>query len=83
MSTPEIPPEHGHNSTHSAIAIPDQLDSTSSKLVYLYLSTVGDATIDDLQTALDLPQLTLFPVLQTLERADLVECDGLTYTITA
>lgn len=85
MSTTELTHEHDHDSDadHAAITIPIELDSSGSKLVYLYLRTVDEATIEELQTALDLRQLSLFPVLQTLEGADLIERDGMTYTTTA
>jgi hypothetical protein len=72
-----------HEQTHeTAVPIPETLDSSGSKLVYLYLSTVDKATIDDLQTTLDMQQLALFPVLQTLQNADLVDHNGMTYTTT-
>ena len=34
--------------------MPADLDSSNSKLVYLYLETVEEATIDDLQATLNL-----------------------------
>lgn len=64
-------------------SIPAELDSSNSKLVYLYLSTVEEASIDDLQAALDIQQLTLFPTLRTLEGEDLIERDGETVTVAA
>ena len=63
--------------------MPAELDSSNSKLVYLYLETVEEATIDDLQATLDVKQLALFPTLATLEDKDLIERDGETFTITA
>ncbi|MFC6907243.1 TrmB family transcriptional regulator [Halalkalicoccus tibetensis] len=63
--------------------LPAELDSGNSKLVYLYLSIVEEATVDDLQAALDIQQLTLFPTLRTLEGEDLIERTGETVTIAA
>lgn len=63
--------------------MPADLDSSNSKLVYLYLETVEEATIDDLQSTLDLKQLALFPTLATLEGKDLIERNGETFTIAA
>jgi predicted transcriptional regulator len=73
-----------HDQEHeTAVTIPTTLDSSGSKLVYLYLSTVDEATIEDLQTTLEMQQIALFPVLETLESADLVDHDGMTYTTAA
>ena len=63
--------------------MPADLDSSNSKLVYLYLETVEKATIDDLQATLDLKQLALFPTLATLEEKNLVEHTGETFPIAA
>ncbi|MFC6905851.1 TrmB family transcriptional regulator [Halalkalicoccus tibetensis] len=60
-----------------------ELDSSNAKLVYLYLATVEEASIDDLQTALEIQQLTLFPTLRTLEDEDLIERNGETITVAA
>ncbi|WP_211263632.1 helix-turn-helix domain-containing protein [Halalkalicoccus paucihalophilus] len=48
------------------------MDSSTSKLVYVYLSSSEPATIDELHAALDVEKLTLYPVLNTLIAADLV-----------
>ncbi|MEE6210540.1 TrmB family transcriptional regulator [Salarchaeum sp. III] len=46
--------------------IPNGVSSARGKLVYLYLRTEGTASLADLQTALDLSQLTLLTVLRSL-----------------
>ncbi len=67
--------------THATIdELPSELDSTGSKLVYLYLSASGDATIDDLESTLKMKKLALYPVLDTLSAAGLVEREGETFT---
>jgi predicted transcriptional regulator len=48
------------------------LSSETAKLVYLYLTERGEATADELATALDERLLTLLPVLRTLEQEGLV-----------
>ena len=63
--------------------MPAELDSSNSKLVYLYLETVEEATISELQSTLDMQQLALFPTLDTLEGEGLIERDGETFTATA
>ena len=67
--------------THSFETMPEAVDSPSSKLVYLYLHTAGDAHIDELQATLDMKKLALYPVLNTLETHDLVDRDGETFTL--
>ncbi|MDL5362233.1 TrmB family transcriptional regulator [Halalkalicoccus sp. NIPERK01] len=61
------------------VEIPDALDSAGVKLVYLSLRIEGEATIDELQAALGLKRITLYPLLKTLTTTDLVERSGVTY----
>ncbi|MFC6904214.1 MarR family transcriptional regulator [Halalkalicoccus tibetensis] len=58
-------PKHG--------SLPEELSSSTAKLVYLYLRTAGDATPDQLQSALGVKKLTLFPVLHRLETEGFIE----------
>lgn len=55
--------------------LPAELSPTS-KLVYLYLTERGAATVEDLKDALGVPQIRLYPTLECLERRDLVDRDG-------
>lgn len=55
------------------IAVPDGLSAAESKLVYLFVATSGGATLDDLQSSLDLKKITLFPVLHALSERGLIE----------
>jgi DNA-binding IclR family transcriptional regulator len=56
--------------------MPTEVESPSGKLVYLYLRTRERATLTELQSALDLPRITLFSVLKTLRGRGLVSQDG-------
>lgn len=69
--------------THDRTALPTEIESPGSKLVYLYLHTAGEATIDELQSSLGMKQLALFPVLDTLSSEGLVAREGETYTVAA
>ena len=69
--------------TTTLTQMPATLDSSNSKLVYLYLETVEEASITDLRSTLDMKQLALFPVLKTLEGEGLIERDGETFTVAA
>jgi predicted transcriptional regulator len=63
------------------IALPNELDSASSKLVYLYLRTAGECTVDDLQSSLDMKKISLYPLLKSLSKQGLVDRDGETYSL--
>ena len=63
--------------------MPAALESSNSKLIYLYLATVDEATISELQSTLEMQQLALFPTLDTLEGKGLIERDGETFTVAA
>jgi len=69
-----------HHTEATIDDLPTELDSAGSKLVYLYLSTCGDATIDDLQSSLRMKKLALYPVLDGLSAEGLVEREGETFT---
>lgn len=56
--------------------IPAEVTSPTAKLIYLYLDSTGQSTIDEMQRSLDLPKLALFSVLGSLADDGLVECDG-------
>lgn len=56
--------------------LPSALESSNSKLVYLYLNTTEQATVTDLQSALDMKQLALLPVLGTLADEGLITRTG-------
>lgn len=69
--------------TNDRTEIPTEIESSGSKLVYLYLHTAGEATIEDLQSSLGMKQLALFPVLDTLSSEGLVAREGESYTVAA
>lgn len=72
-----------HDRSATGDPLPTSLDSSNSKLVYLYLNTREDATVTELRSALDMKQLALFPVLQTLESKGLITRDGETFALAA
>ncbi len=63
--------------------LPDELDSPRAKLVYLSLATTNGATLDELQTGLDLPKITLYTVIRSLRERGLVNQEGESLTLTA
>lgn len=54
-------------------SVPDAIESPTGKLVYLYLATAGRTTVEEMAGHLDEPKLTLYGVLGTLAKRDLVE----------
>ncbi|SFG36098.1 hypothetical protein SAMN04488063_1800 [Halopelagius inordinatus] len=61
--------------------MPADLESPRAKLVYLYLSTQGDASITDLQNGLEMKKLSLYSILGTLRERGLVDQDAERYRI--
>jgi DNA-binding MarR family transcriptional regulator len=53
--------------------LPSELRSPRAKLVYLYLSTHGDATVGQLQEGLGMKKITLYSILGTLRERGVVE----------
>ena len=70
------------NADAETVSIPTELDSTSSKLVYLYLRSAGECTVDDLQASLDMKKISLYPLLKSLSKKGLVDKSGETYQLT-
>lgn len=52
--------------------VPTELQSPQAKLVYLYLSTHGGATITELQENLGMKKLSLYGILKTLREEGIV-----------
>lgn len=62
--------------------VPDELESSQAKLVYLYLAVTGGATVDELRETLALKKVTLLSVLRSLISAGLVDRKGPEYVVT-
>ena len=65
----------------AAPALPPELQSPRAKLVYLYLTTNGDATVSEMGDSLGMKKLSLYSILKTLRKEDMVDCDGDTYAL--
>lgn len=61
------------STSEQLLTIPDELESSTAKLVYLALHATGEATVAELQRQLGLSKLTLFPILESLRSRDLIE----------
>ncbi|WP_129112819.1 helix-turn-helix domain-containing protein [Halegenticoccus tardaugens] len=70
---------NGIESTPEPLAVPAELDSAGTKLVYLYLRTAEEVTVDELRESLGMKTITLYPILSTLDRKGFVQQRGDTY----
>jgi predicted transcriptional regulator len=61
-----------HEHASRAVTLPDRLESSHDKLIYLYLQVRGATTIDELKTDLDVQLLTLYGLLDRLREENLV-----------
>lgn len=66
----------GVSETRLDLDIPGGIESARAKLVYLYLSAVGGASVDELAERLGMQKLALFSVLATLDADGYVDRDG-------
>lgn len=55
---------------------PEDVDSTTGKLVYVYLSSVVEATVEGIADALGMQLIELLPSLRSLQKAGHVERSG-------
>ncbi len=69
--------------TARPLSMPAELRSPRAKLVYLFLSMNGTATISELQDGLDMKKIALYSILKTLEKRDLISKDGDSYSLLA
>lgn len=83
MSTQPNNPKSTATDEYGVGSLPSTLDTTGSKLVYLYVDTVSEATVKDITRTLDMTMLTLLPTLECLEAAGLVERHGDTVQVAA
>ena len=64
-----------------AIDIPTDLCSPRAKLVYLFLSVNGTSSISELQDELNMKKISLYSILKTLEKDDVISKDGERYNL--
>ncbi|QZA87932.1 MarR family transcriptional regulator [Salinarchaeum sp. IM2453] len=62
--------------TEDRRVVMSKIESATAKLVYHSLALEGAATASQLQQRLDLPQLTILSILQTLSNRELVACES-------
>jgi predicted transcriptional regulator len=73
-----------HSQTTSALdtlTVPSDLESPRAKLVYLFLSTHGEATVSELQSSLDMKKISLYCILSTLCERGLVDRSAESYCL--
>jgi predicted transcriptional regulator len=61
----------------------DQIKSDKAKLICLYLSIEGKATVDEMKLNLDMKCMEVYSVIEELSKNEIVECVGSeTYRVT-
>jgi predicted transcriptional regulator len=65
----------------AAPTLPPELQSPRAKLVYLYLTTNGHATVSEMGDSLGMKKMSLYSILKTLRKQDMVTRDGDAYTL--
>jgi predicted transcriptional regulator len=70
------------HTTASEPVIPAGLSSPQAKLVYLYVATQGEATIDELSDELGMQKLALYSVVRMLRSRDLLQGRDTGYRLT-
>ena len=63
-------------------SLPSDLDSMGSKLVYLHLHYSSGRTVQELCYTLNIPTISIYPILNTLREEGLVERNGNQYVCT-
>ncbi|KPN31482.1 hypothetical protein SY89_02229 [Halolamina pelagica] len=69
-------PARADGTTELSTEPPADVDSTAGKLVYVYLSSVVETTVDSIAESLDLKLIELLPTLRSLQSAGYVERAG-------
>lgn len=63
------------------LAVPGSIESPRAKLIYLYLRSCGNSTLEDLHEDLDIPIMSLYSLLDELEGRELVTRQGRFYRL--
>jgi hypothetical protein len=61
--------------------VPDVVETPRAKLVYHYVRAADGASADRICQALEMPRLSVLPVLSTLTRRGVLEDDGEEYVV--
>ena len=82
-NTDTSPPDQYGPVAPESVAVPPELSSDGTKLVYLYLQVNGESTLDDLNQSLEMKTISLLPILNTLQSKELVDRQDNCYLPTA
>jgi predicted transcriptional regulator len=80
MTQSTAAPATGSTENTPETAVPNALNTTGSKLVYLHITTNREVTIDEIQDDLQMKKITLYSVLGTLKDNGLIEQNGDVYS---
>lgn len=64
------------------ISIPDEINSSTAKLVYVYLKSVVCATLEQLCSSLSMKKITIYPIISTLTKKGYITKSDNKYSVT-
>lgn len=73
---------NSHEDDSRIQSLPSELDSMGAKLVYFHLHSTGGGTVVDLRHTLNIPTISIYPILRSLQEDDLVTRIGNRYVCT-
>jgi DNA-binding MarR family transcriptional regulator len=50
------------------LSVPEEINSSTAKLIYVYIKSVSSATIEQLSSSLSMKRITLYPIVSTLQQ---------------
>ena len=48
------------------ISVPDGINSSTAKLIYVYIKSVASTTLEQLSSSLNMKKITVYPIISTL-----------------
>lgn len=63
------------------LKVPSEINSNTAKLVYVYLKSVKESTLEQLCESLSLKKITVLPILSILDKNNFIEKSNQTYVV--
>ncbi len=70
-----------HAQSIKELSVPEEINSSTAKLVYVYLKSVTSATLEQICESLSLKQITLLPILKKLITHGFVKKSNQKYSV--
>lgn len=63
------------------LSIPEEINSSNAKLIYVYMKSVTTATLEQICSALSMKKITLYPIISTLKNKGFITKSNNVYKI--